>query len=170
MSTSDQCLQIFCWFPCPMDVSSKRRRCVESSALQHQAMPGDGEGHTGRPLGVVKTIGVKQVRNLACIANAHVILQALSCILCTCPVGTNSGSKSVPMSPQSGMVKSWGLKVSKSSFAVKCMGACQLIPDSIKQDFLSGERSLGLRAKPPSFWSPFWRARQVDKACQDVLL
>jgi len=50
------------------------------------------------------------------------------------------------------------------------MGACQLIPDSIKQDFLSGERSLGLRAKPPSFWSPFWRARQVDKACQDVLL
>ena len=26
------------------------------------------------------------------------------------PIGTNSGSKSVSMSPQSGMVKSWGLK------------------------------------------------------------
>ena len=55
-----------------MDVSSKRRRCVDSSALQHQAMPGDGE--EGRPLGVVKTIGVNQVRNLACIAHAHLVL------------------------------------------------------------------------------------------------
>ena len=31
-------------------------------------------------------------------------------LLCICPIGTNSGSKSVSMSPQSGMVKSWGLK------------------------------------------------------------
>lgn len=59
-----------------MDVSSKRRRCVESSALQRQAMWGDDEGDAGRPLGVVKTVGVNQVRNLACIAHAHVILQA----------------------------------------------------------------------------------------------
>ena len=45
-----------------MDVSTKRRRCDSE-----QSVPSEMEPDVRRSLGVVKTIGINQVRSLACI-------------------------------------------------------------------------------------------------------